>query len=203
MMPSAKNAHSLLRSATCAGALALLFGAAVAQTPTVVPLPFVTAIAGVPAGSTNAQCSVDIPNNAGAHLGDGCLPTQANLVTLYGAFTDSIGNIYITENGTNNDIRVIYEGGAVLTQMLIASSPAITGFAPIPGHIYTLAGARASTLTKSRHQIHLRQHGHRPGRARQRRRWLPRHAGLHQATRHVGRCQRKRLLRFDWRRQCR
>jgi sugar lactone lactonase YvrE len=150
MMLSPKNLNSLLRLATCAGVLALMLGAA-AQTPTVVPLPFVTAIAGVPAGSSNAQCSaaVDIPNYAGTHLGDGCLPTQANLVTLYGAFTDSAGNIYITENGTNNDIRVIYEGGAVLTQLLIASSPAITDFTPIPGHIYTLAGARASTIPKT------------------------------------------------------
>src|SRR6185437_16247941 len=100
MMPSAKNANSFLRSATCAGALALLFGAAAAQTPTLVPLPFVTAVAGVPAGSTNAQCSssVDIPNNIGTHLGDGCLPTQANLVTLYGAFTVFFDNTATTEN---------------------------------------------------------------------------------------------------------
>jgi len=151
MMLSPKNANSLLRFVACASGLGLLCGVAAAQTPTVLPLPFVTTIAGVSAGSTNAQCSasVDIPNYAGAHLGDGCLPTQANLVTLYGSFTDNVGNIYISENGTNNDIRVIYEGGAVLTQLLIASSPAITDFTPIPGHIYTLAGARASTIPKT------------------------------------------------------
>ncbi|HZL25266.1 MAG TPA: Ig-like domain repeat protein [Acidobacteriaceae bacterium] len=152
MTLSPKNANSLLRLPTCACGLALFFAAASApaQTPALVPLPFVTAVAGVPAGSTNAQCSAsaDIPNNVGTDLGDGCLPTQANLVGIYGAFTDSAGNIYITENGTNNDIRVIYEGGSVLTQLLIASSPAITDFAPVPGHIYTLAGARASTLAK-------------------------------------------------------
>jgi sugar lactone lactonase YvrE len=123
--------------------------AAQAQNPAVVPLPFVTTVAGIALGSSNTQCdsSTDIPNNAGVHLGDGCLPTQANLVTIYGSFTDAAGNIYITENGTNNDIRVIYKGGAVLTKLLIASSVAIPNFTPIPGRIYTLAGARSATIT--------------------------------------------------------
>ena len=120
-----------------------------AQQP-LVPIPFVTTIAGLAAGSGNVQCSsaVDIPNTQGAHLGDGCLPTQAILITTYGSFTDSIGNIYISENGTDNDIRVIYKGGAALTAMLIASNAQLTNFTPIPGRIYTLAGARAATLTK-------------------------------------------------------
>src|ERR1700735_2512189 len=68
-----------------------------AQTPAVVPLPFVTAYAVLPAGGSDRACSSssDIPNNAGADVGDGCLPTQATIVGIYGAFTDAVGNVYI------------------------------------------------------------------------------------------------------------
>jgi sugar lactone lactonase YvrE len=151
-MMQPQNKPTILRRRSLALTLALAsiaITAAQAQTPAIVPLPFVTTIAGIPAGGANAQCpsTSDIPNNAGSHLGDGCLPTQANLVGIYGAFTDAVGNIYITENGTNNDIRVIYKGGAVLTQLLIASSANLTNFTPIPGRIYTLAGGLSAAIT--------------------------------------------------------
>ena len=151
MMPSA--ASTTLRTLRPLACLATLLSAFVvagqAQAPALVPLPIVTAYAGLPAGGSNTACSTasDIPNNAGVHLGDGCLPTQATLSSLYGSFTDAVGNVYITENGTNNDIRVVYKGGAVLTQLLIASSANITNFTPIPGRIYTLAGALNAALT--------------------------------------------------------
>ena len=116
---------------------------------TLVPEPIVTAYAGVAAGGPTTSCSTtsDIPNTYGTHLGDGCLPTQATLASVYGAFTDAAGNVYVTENGTNNDIRVIYKGGSVLTSMLIASNVTLSNFIPIPGRIYTVAGARPSALT--------------------------------------------------------
>ena len=81
-----------------------------------VPMPFITTAAGLPAGGANTACPTtqDIANNAGNHTGDGCLPTQATLTALYGSFTDTAGNVYITENGANDDIRVIYRGGAQL-----------------------------------------------------------------------------------------
>jgi sugar lactone lactonase YvrE len=139
-----------IRRTLCTFALASASAAATiaaAQTPTLVPVPFVTTIAGLAAGSGNTACTGDIPNNIGSHLGDGCLPTQATLATVYGAFTDPVGNIYISENGTNNDIRIIYAGGVALTAALIASNVDVPNFAPIPGRIYTLAGARAGALT--------------------------------------------------------
>lgn len=157
------------RFATLLGT-SLLAGATLplaAQTPSVVPIPFATTIAGTPAGLSSANpptacpSTSQIPNNLNQNLGDGCLPTQPQVVlaTVYGSFTDAEGNIYITENGTNNDIRVIYKGGAALKQLLIASyaglatNPAVASnallqnFTPIPGHIYTLAGSITGTLS--------------------------------------------------------
>jgi|GEM_PF-2756000 len=143
------NTPSFLRRTLFASILAALAGASAhAQAPALVPIPFVTTFAGLPAGGSNTACTNDIPNTIDQHLGDGCLPTQATLNALYGAFTDAIGNVYLTENGSDTDIRIVYRGGAALTAALIASNVNIPNFVPIPGHIYTLAGARAGTLTK-------------------------------------------------------
>jgi sugar lactone lactonase YvrE len=114
-----------------------------------VPVPFITAYAGLPAGGSGTACATtaDIPNNAGVHTGDGCLPTQATLTGVYGAFTDTDGNVYITENGVNVDIRVVYKGGTTLAAVLTAANPNIANFTPIPGRIYTLAGSLGAALT--------------------------------------------------------
>ena len=134
-----------------AAAVALLTVSVGSHAQAIIPIPFATTYAGVAAGGPNAYCGAtnDIVNTAGQHLGDGCLPVNATLAASYGAFTDAAGNVYITENGTgsDNDIRVVYKGGTTLQQLLIASSPNIPNFMPVPGHIYTLAGSIAATFT--------------------------------------------------------
>jgi sugar lactone lactonase YvrE len=122
--------------------------AATAQS--IFPVPFVTTIAGLAAGSGNTLCTTGYKNIAGVNTGDGCLPTQAQLLTIYDVQVDAAGNVYTSENGSNNDIRVIYQGGATLGGMLTVANSAISGFTLTPGRIYTLAGGlNASITTKS------------------------------------------------------
>ena len=118
-----------------------------AQTAAAIPIPFATTLAGLAAGSGNTACTGDIPNQSGQHLGDGCLPTQAALLTLYDTLADPAGDIYITENGTNNDIRVVFNGGAAMANLLKIANSATTNFSAVAGNIYTLAGGTASALT--------------------------------------------------------
>ena len=128
--------------------LAIFFSAnriAAAQAGSVIPIPFATTIMGIAAGSSNTACTPDIPNWTGQHLGDGCLPTQASLLTIYDVQSDPAGNVYTSENGTNNDIRVVYKGGTAFGNMLKAANA--NAFTPLVGRIYTLAGGSASALT--------------------------------------------------------
>jgi sugar lactone lactonase YvrE len=130
-----------------------LSATAYAQTNSLLPIPFVTTIAGIPAGSGTPGFASATPactgykNINGQSLGDGCPATGATLVTLYDAQTDLDGNIYISENGTDDDIRVIYKGGATLSAMLIAANSQIANFAVVPGNIYTLAGSFSAALS--------------------------------------------------------
>ena len=120
---------------------------AFAQT-TIYPIPFITTIAGLAAGSGNTLCTSGYyPNIAGTNLGDGCAATQATLITLYDVQVDSAGNVYTSENGSDNDIRVVYRGGTALYNLLIAANPSIPNFTPVPGHIYTLAGGLSGSIT--------------------------------------------------------
>lgn len=135
--------------------ITLLLGAlhaALAQT-TMLPVPFVTAIAGQPAGSTNTACTTSIPNAGGQSLGDGCLPTQATFASMQDIQVDPEGNIYISEQTatlgtlvTGSDIRVIYKGGAALTAALTAANSGIANFTPIPGRVYTLVGGLTGVI---------------------------------------------------------
>lgn len=129
----------------CLGAALLLTGTcANAQTA----LPFVTSYAGLPAGGTQTLCTTSIPTYNGATVGDGCLPSQASLNGPSSVAVDSFNNIYISDLG-NRLIRVIYRGGAALTATLIAGSPNIPNFTPVPGRIYTLAGSLTGLLGTS------------------------------------------------------
>ena len=139
-------------------------GVASAQAGAVVPVPFVTSIAGIAPGSSSAFCTTGIPNQNGIasngttqNLGDGCIPTAAYVASLNDVEVDSYGNVYIAENGSNpnaaitggsnvDDIRMIYFGGAAATAMLKGANAGIPNFTPIPGHIYTLAGGLLSAL---------------------------------------------------------
>lgn len=111
-------------------------------------IPFFSTRAGLPAGGPASLCSNDIPTFKGAHVGDGCLPTQASLNTPSSTAIDAYGNIYISDYG-DKLLRVIYQGGPVLASMLVAASPAVTNLSPVPGQIYTLAGSLQATLAQS------------------------------------------------------
>ncbi len=134
---------------------AMLFGAAATgHAQTSAQVPFLSAVAGLPSGGSGVACTNGIPTftlptaTTPINVGDGCLPSQATLSSPSSTAIDAYGNIYISDYG-DRLIRVIYQGGPALTAMLIAASPAIPNFVPVPGHIYTLAGSLASTITST------------------------------------------------------
>jgi len=146
-----KLIFQIARLPLLAAALLLVYSqGATAQTSPIIPIPFVNNFAGVAPGSTNTACSasVDIPNTASpvAHYGDGCIATQATLTTLYDTAVDPQGNVFFTERSQNYDLRVVYNGGTLLAQALIAANPQIPNFIPLPGHVYTLAGGPVTGL---------------------------------------------------------
>src|ERR1700722_2469976 len=104
----------------------LLFGSALliavlgkssAQAEQANQIPFLSAYAGLPAGGPGTLCSNDIPTFKGAHVGDGCLPSQASLNAPSSTAIDAYGNIYISDYG-DKLLRVIYQGGPALTAAL-------------------------------------------------------------------------------------
>ncbi|SNS35974.1 NHL repeat-containing protein [Granulicella rosea] len=125
--------------------LALFAVATQATAQTTAQAPFLSVYAGIPTGSTATACANDIPTFTGTHVGDGCVPTQASLSTPSSSAIDVYGNVYISDYG-HKLLRVIYQGGAPLTSLLVAASPAISNFVPVPGRIYTIAGAAAAVL---------------------------------------------------------
>jgi len=148
-----------LRSAMRVVAAAVIALAAVAavdaNAQTIVPVPFVTTIAGIAPGGSSAACSTtaDIPTFNIApgpfHNGDGCIATQATLSAPYTATTDSLGNIYIGDY-SHFELRVIYNGGAALAAAIVAANPSVTGLVPQVGHIYDIAGgSREAGITKT------------------------------------------------------
>jgi sugar lactone lactonase YvrE len=84
----------------------------------------VAAATGIITTFAGVQTSTDM-----IYGGDGGLATAANLHFPDGCSFDSAGNLYIADRG-NNEIRVIYEGGAVPVGVT----------APVAGHIYKFAG---------------------------------------------------------------
>ncbi|MDR3735528.1 MAG: hypothetical protein P4L10_08340 [Acidobacteriaceae bacterium] len=137
----------VMRVAAMLAAIAVT-GAARAQAPNVVPIPFASAIAGLAIGSSSTLCSNDTPTyNAVVHTGDGCLPTQASFLTPYTSVVDSLGNVYIGDYG-HYELRVIYNGGAALAAA-IAAANTNSSLVPQVGHIYALAGGRTGAISKS------------------------------------------------------
>ena len=122
---------------------------ALAQAPTALPIPFVTTIAGLPAGGSSVACGTTIPTGSpsGTLTGDGCPATQATLNATYGLYVDGYGNIYFGDYN-NYALRVIYMGGANLATALQTANPNLTT-APKVGYVYTLAGGRTSTLSQT------------------------------------------------------
>ncbi|MFC6646510.1 Ig-like domain repeat protein [Granulicella cerasi] len=126
---------------------------AAGQTNTLIPEPFATLSMGIAAGSGNTLCTTSIKNAGGQSLGDGCLPNQVAMTTLYDSQVDSLGNVYVSEQGTGTaggfDIRVLYKGGSALTAALLAANGNTTNFTLTPGRVYTIAGGQTVNLTKN------------------------------------------------------
>ena len=148
-----RNTRSLLPAA----ALLMAAPVALAQSGSFTPVPFASVVAGVAPGSGITSCTTGVPNVAGVTTyGDGCPATQGLLTTFYDVQVDAAGDLYVGENAANHDMRVVYNGGAILKNLLIAASPFITNFAPsgqpvsavpLVGSIYTLAGGESAALT--------------------------------------------------------
>ncbi len=133
--------------------LAMVCGEGRAQT--VVPIPIVTNLVGIPPGGSNTACSTtaDIPTFAVSpgpiHYGDGCNGGQATLSAPYSVSTDSLGNVYISDY-SHFALRVLYNGGAALAAAIVAANPTASGLVPQPGNVYTLAGgSRQGSITKT------------------------------------------------------
>src|ERR1700723_2385925 len=97
MRKSMKQSLRTIKQAGLAALAAALAGAcgAAAQAPAVLPVPFASTVAGLPAGSGNTACTTTLPTAFGtAVAGDGCPATQATLNDPYGVFVDGYGNIY-------------------------------------------------------------------------------------------------------------
>lgn len=75
-------------------------------------------------------------NGTGGGSGNGGAATSAELNEPFGAAVDSAGDIYI-DDGYNQQIRVVYQGGAVVAGLIRLENPGVT---PVVGDIYTIAG---------------------------------------------------------------
>ena len=128
--------------ATCLGATAT------AQVPTALPVPFATAIAGLPTGGSGSACTTTLPTAAGISLvGDGCPATQATMNAPYSVTADSYGNLYFSDYN-EYALRVVYMGGNGLAAAIQAANPTQT-IVPQVGYVYTLAGSRSATLAST------------------------------------------------------
>ena len=115
---------------------------AVSAAQTLVQVPFTSVAAGIPASTFNGTTAATAVCSAAIDAyGDGCPPTQATLNVPYGAFTDSLGNIYIADSG-DSQTRVIYRAdytGNPLAAAIVAANPGHS-FTPTFGNIYTFGG---------------------------------------------------------------
>jgi hypothetical protein len=117
-----------------------------------VPVPFVTAVAGI--GTAALTCTTSIVSTDGSNLGDGCPATQAKLMSPQGATVDKYGNVYVADYN-DRQVRVVYNGNPQLAAAIqlansgyaISTSHSAPAPTPIVGDIYTLAGVGASTTT--------------------------------------------------------
>ena len=139
--------HKTRRLLSPVAALLIAPLAALSQT-SVTPIPFISTLAGIAAGGGNTLCTTGFYKNIqGVNTGDNCSATQATLTSLYDVQVDAAGNVYTSENGVDDDIRVVYRGGAALASLLAAANPSIPNFTPLVGNIYTIAGGLTGSIT--------------------------------------------------------
>ena len=122
----------------------------VARTQTLAQIPYVSAAAGIPSGSTQTLCAngaTDIKNDSSKLLGDNCLATQATLSGPTTVLLDPSGDLFIADTG-NEELRVVYSGGsAVSTEVTDLYGVAKTTPLPtiLPGYIYGSCGGGTVT----------------------------------------------------------
>lgn len=79
------------------------------------------------------------------YSGDGGVATSAAVTSnIKGIAADSAGDVFFVD-GTNNTIRVVYEGGAVAAKLISAENPTVTS--PVIGNIYVIAGQENTSGT--------------------------------------------------------
>jgi sugar lactone lactonase YvrE len=62
-----------------------------------------------------------------------------------GLATDADGNLFIASVSPSSQVRVLYVGGTAAAKLITLQNPAVTS--PIPGYVYNLGGANASSYT--------------------------------------------------------
>ncbi|MDE1163140.1 MAG: hypothetical protein PW792_14550 [Acidobacteriaceae bacterium] len=132
----------VLRAASIGAGLISFAGlvSASAQSSTLLSIPTMTTVAGLPAGgSVTAVCAAHY-----TAYGDGCPASQATLGTVQSSIVDSSGNIYIADS-TDKELRVIYKSGAALSAAIIAANAAYSVTTVQPGYIYLLVGSGTAT----------------------------------------------------------
>ena len=127
-----------------------LAAAIVAANPTVTGLTpkagYIYSLAGASGLTKNpaagAVCSGTSGPTAVNSLGDACPGTQS-YVKARGITVDASGNVFFTNIGSNDSVRVLYVGGAAASALITATDPTV--LAPQAGYIYTIAASNATS----------------------------------------------------------
>jgi hypothetical protein len=94
-----------------------------------------------PSGTVSTVAGNGTSNNTvglvGAAIGDNGPATSAVVNQPVAVAVDSFGNIYMTDYEYEL-VRVVYEGGTTLANLILLTNPTLTNVAP--GYIYTIAG---------------------------------------------------------------
>lgn len=136
----ANKAERWMRSRRWQVAVLLFVSGAVAGRAQVTPLPFASSVAGLAPGTSAAVCSAALNK-----YGDGCPAAQASITVGYlsSLWTDRYGNVYFVDTTGSYEVRVIYEGGAPLANLITINNPSVT--APQVGYVYAIAGSAGRT----------------------------------------------------------
>ena len=127
-----------------------LAAAIIAANPTVTgltPQPgYIYSLAGTPGLTKNpsagSHCSGSSGPTAINSLGDGCPGTQS-YVKARGITVDANGNVFFTNIGIDQSVRVVYVGGTAAAALITAADSA--ALSPQPGYIYSIAASTATS----------------------------------------------------------